>query len=107
MTMEKRNKLIAEFLGYDTSKHWWYNLKEGLPAVKEETCKYNSSWNELMPVIYKINHGCGYVGLNSTETKSYVDLWQKITYGLCNVDINLTYEAVVKYIEWYNNQKLQ
>ena len=101
----KGNKLIAEFMNFETSDAEIYT-------------DYSISWNWLMPVVEKIrkiqlpkpsmipisvvinNYGCVISDgcwfsteiVSCTKTK--------------NTDsLKLTYQAVVKFIEWYNKNK--
>lgn len=81
--MENKNKLIAEFF---TGK-----------KIESHHNSYHRSWNELMPVIQKC-YESEFFGTNN--------LIGDITHALIDIDIEETFEAVVKFIEYYNSQKL-
>ncbi len=71
-----------------------YADPEYLPYT--EICE-NTNWNLLMPVIDKIYE----LDQHDEEGNNVGD----ITHALVDIDINRTYEAVVKFIQWYNKQK--
>ena len=91
---------------------------------------YHLSWNKLMKVIEKIEK----IGI-SVEIKGYYNVFQKAVYNQTTIDYTIhktvtkscayddevlfkyhsdsdidklktTYQAVVKFIEWYNTQKV-
>ena len=88
-TMES-NKLIAEFMEYP-------NLgTEGDFSY----LKYHKSWKWLMPVVEKIEDmGCEVVMTNGECTISADGYYGK---SLGKSRRSATYDAVVKFIEWYN-----
>lgn len=102
------NKLIAEFLGYDTSKHWWYNLKGGLPAIKAENIKYHSSWNELMPIVEKIakKYNVRITWMPSAINVTYIERDDVFDDEIASMGgmsaIENTWYAVVNFIKWAN-----
>jgi hypothetical protein len=80
-TIEENNRLIAEFMaGYTVETH--HN-------------QYHESWNELIPVVSKCR----------AESNSEDSHWEVIYYTLEECDIVITYQAVVQFIEWYNENK--
>jgi len=99
--MEKSNKLIAEFMGWDiqspttipTNLHL-SNLELDNGEVME--LKFNTSWDWLIPVVQKI--GDEYLNTPFDETYS------KLTEGYENIwTIEDTYKAVVEFIKDQNN----
>lgn len=103
------NKLIAEYMGYEyigwnDPNHRCYHVKKGYWGIKGAQChslmiedhmkfnplSYHSSWNELMPVCRKI-------------IESYFDARQDIFKALMECDIDQTFNAVVKFIEFWND----
>lgn len=114
----ENNKLIAEFMHLETSINHnsseWYEKKIISSIIKEKAneLNYHASWNWLMPVVDKIER-------TSTDNKDNSDNFFNVTIEVfeCNIngvdaDINIcenghtkrkaTYNAVVKFIEWYN-----
>ena len=95
------NKLIAEFMGYETYEHTdsvAIRLKEGNVFSKElghVHTKYHSSWDWLMPVVGK---------MNKTE------LWEEYSIGdlsiaLVSSDMDYAYGLIVEFINHYNKIK--
>jgi hypothetical protein len=98
------NKLIAEFMGFEFTKHgnvWIPNLypkevhrpNSGETTFGIENLLFNSSWDWLMPVVEKIG---------SLET------------NMCGIVLSMFYEGdiyevwlhVVSFIEWYNQAEI-
>ena len=87
----KDNKLIAEFMGVETT--------DGLVFQDNNThefhpIKYHTSWDWLMPVV------------NKCYTSNMQHPNDDITQGLIDVDIEATYQAVVKFIKIYNDDTI-
>jgi hypothetical protein len=76
----KENKLIAEFMGLEYGDYI--------------TPHYHCNWNELMPVVEK---------MNTTELWEEYDISHLAT-CLVSVDINPTYDAVVEFIKQLNKE---
>ena len=74
------NKLIAEFMGLEYGDYI--------------TPHYHCNWNELMPVVEK---------MNTTELWEEYDISHLAT-CLVSVDINPTYKAVVEFIKQHNKE---
>jgi hypothetical protein len=81
--MEKNNKLIAEFMGYEVH-----------PTYEDERhdLHYHTSWDWLMPVVQKIEQDCEGVPQEMLNISLYSD-------------INDVYNAVVEFIKDYNQNK--
>ena len=100
----EKNKLIAEFVGLPhqvTINQSYYNLKN-----KDNTgtwypikrLQYHTSWDWLMPVVDKINQ------LGKPKDVGYPLFVKclKVRNSLVTIDINLIYNEVTEFIEWYN-----
>ena len=83
------NQLIAEFMGLSLGSGQ-YKFPTGYGSSINDYQKYHSSWEWLMPVVKKIVH-------------MYADKREKIFEGLCDCDIQKTFEAVVEFIKFWNN----
>ena len=84
----KDNKIIAEFMGVYSKENGYDYIKTGNKGV----C-YHTSWDWLMPVVSKCRE-------ESNEEDSH---WEAIYYSLEGCDINVTYHAVVEFINQLNN----
>jgi len=80
MNTTENNKLIAEFLHGENATH---------------PNQYHENWNELMQVIQKILD----ISLKLDSMEMYYNITDSIP------EIKNTYEAVVEFIKWYNQQK--
>ena len=106
MTTTGEKRLIATFMNYAS----------GRPLTDKLLNTLYNDWNSLMPVVEKIelmNKGTGMMGvftlygLGRTKVQCYknelfcyeVDVIDK------NYGIQPTYQAAVKFIEWYNKNK--
>ena len=114
------NKLIAEFMGWsqqlDVEKRWygaWFDQHRVRKAWSEfqghEPLLFNESWDWLMPVVEKIESK-GYDvfinGLYCRITDSGMsDFELESDVALSKIDA--TYQAVVKFIKWYNQQQFE
>jgi hypothetical protein len=101
MNTTENNKLIAEFMGYETYEHTdnvAIRLEEGNGLSTDYGhvhTKYHTSWDWLMPVVYKIKW------LEDIEEEKTED----IDAGLTNALLEQTFEAVVEFIKFYNENK--
>ena len=115
------NKLIAEFMGNKRKeslsvwlryKHWTI---EPFGYFDDCDLKYNSSWEWIMPVVEKIEL-LGYEVQISSQMESINDdretIWHQdciitdsvneITDITSSSKINSVYQAIIKFITWYN-----
>ena len=104
MVTTEENKLIAEFMGYETYEHTdsvAIRLKEGNEFSEELGhihTKYHCSWDWLMPVVEKIRD---MKGLTLPKTLDWLSDWlmQPVE------SRKQIFEAVVEFIKWYNENK--
>ena len=119
----ENNKLIAEFMGFIADKSFEVKLVDGINTsyyyykddvmCLPETMRYNSSWNWLMEVVEKIEslptmkdngnfffeiHQDSVTVFNSTRMDIIIEV---IGQGS---RINNTYQAVIEFIQWYNQE---
>lgn len=113
------NKLIAEFMGLEKDGNFWYKPTgntEGLMYTnKYSKLKYHSSWDWLMPVVEKIEkvelpeNVVIEVGIWANQCEIGTVHQTKETFmiaGSTGKDkISFVFEAVVEFINWYNQNK--
>lgn len=123
------NEIIAEFLDgtkfdesglcTDSEKKYSYRIGSFEP-LRVEHLQYHNNWNWLMPVVDKISNMLVY-GVKieySRYSDSKVTLYTAMAHDFDwnNTDchhiqhygknvIEITYQAVVEFIKWYNQQK--
>jgi len=102
-TTEKNNKLIAEFMEakqYDKEDNYIYfdetNNMFSNDTISIKNLKFHSDWNWLIPVIEK----CRESQIFGSER-----LINNIYRRLLKLDLLATYENVVDFIQWNNQQK--
>lgn len=102
-TTEENNRMIAEFMGVNKNNNGTYELPQfgslrpsgDFRTEFESTqLKFHTSWDWLMPVVEE----CAKKSTTSNQR-------DKITFSLLSMDINKMYNAVVQFIEWYNENK--
>ena len=106
----ENNKLIAEFMGaipiyLGASKEYeMYGIidciEDGVDEKHffiEDEMMFLSSWDWLMPVIATI--------YDSSHADVNNNLIGDITHALLDVNIEVTYEAVVEFIKWFNQKQ--
>lgn len=93
MNTEEKNRIIAEFMGFENQMQLWRNPENRLcfliggDWVPVCNLKYHTSWDWLMPVIQKV------ATITEGSERYMLDL-----------DINISYERAVDYIQWHNTQ---
>ncbi len=96
--MEKDNKLIAEFMGYEVKHNKCYSPKYNDGTIAP--MQFHKSWDWLMPVVVEIVRDEDYQNYGFRE---YHHLWMmhNVPYGC----IDEVYEAVVTFIKSFNTKK--
>lgn len=101
------NRLILEFEGFkfvsdDTEAYpngYYYKKDEGYHTLEE--CRFNESWDWLMEVIKKC------LDKNTEDLEDWQYHYECITDSLFQVEIKQTYQEVIKFIKWYNNEQIK
>lgn len=91
--IQEGNRLIAEFMGDNVN--YEYNRQSPSNKTVKKILRYHTSWDWLMPVIKKIKD---WVPVNNMG----ISLYQPINKELQLLDIETTFNAVIKFITWYN-----
>jgi hypothetical protein len=108
--MDTENKLIAEFMGLETSDGCYFEhlTKEGKRELTHYILlEYHISWDWLMPVVEQIEN----FGFEFIIAESRVKIKHNTDYSineLLNIDIvgtkiDATYKAVMQFIKQYQN----
>jgi hypothetical protein len=125
--MENENKLIAEFIGMQNTNNGWCDSKDVLPNIVRDTFQgntfdhllFNKSWDWLMPVVEKIED----IRFDNEDKDSFVSYHRYdvdnrgigcaitdvqegkvVGCGDCATKRESTYQAVVEFIKFYNEQ---
>ena len=104
----KENKIIAEFMSGDfkVNAHYGINidfLKDNITAKQlENDLRYDKSWDWLMPVVDKIKI---LVMEDDSDELYNSEEWDNITHTLVQIEIKSVYQAVVEFINEYNETK--
>lgn len=105
------NKLIAEFMGWEKSTY--HNTPNKMYREKGSSeigihisdFKYHSSWDALMPVVEKIRQ------MHTDRVFSRETLSESADRIFCihfiSARIDIVYNCVIQFIQWYNNQQTQ
>ncbi|MCB0448426.1 MAG: hypothetical protein KDD03_13145 [Gelidibacter sp.] len=110
---QKNNKLIAEFMGnipyINGNGLYEYMVGDKAPIVStgiegiwsyllENKIFYNT-WNDLMPVVKKVN------SLHDQHSYFHIgDIFDELKGALYNVNILLVRKCIVKIIQWHNKE---
>ena len=101
MNTETNNKLMAEFMGFQSTSLGWFDNEEHLINVEKDNTfddlKFHKDWNWLMEVAEK----CLTVNVDVEPINHYFI----INDALLTININEVYNACVEFIKWYNKQK--
>lgn len=107
-TIEEKNGMIAEFMGYETYEHTnstAIRLTEGNEFNSVDIghihTKFHISWDWLMPVVRHIVTDLEIVNDDVICSEEREHLMDIVPFAV----IEDTYEAVLQFIEWYNKQK--
>lgn len=103
---QQNNKMIAEFMEvvFHDDENQYYNA-DGLHIGN--TLQYHTSWDWLMPVLNKIrSFDCEFdIEQIGVFEVSYGGNWIGKSISHYEFDLDLTYEAVVEFINQYNKNK--
>jgi hypothetical protein len=96
---QENNRLIAEFMGWDILSPTTIPFNLHLSNLEVDSgeianLKYHSSWDWLMPIVSKCRK----------ESNAEDSHWESVYYSLEGCDIDVTYQSVVDFIKWYNEQ---
>jgi hypothetical protein len=117
--MAKSNQLIAKFMGREVREetYWLRQCDNNICGInpKGETLvpmTYHSSWDELMPVLDKIDQlQCNtHIQYDWHEEKSIVTILAMDNTNIIALrsgrdKLEVTYKAVVEFIEWNNDKE--
>lgn len=116
-TLEEKNAMIAEFMGMQKTELGWYDNNEvlKLPNTSDNTFDdllFHASWDWLMPVVDDIENTYPKAGdYPSFEIRGRlveIENCHGFGYGRFfegDTKLDAVYKAVVKFIEWYNENK--
>lgn len=95
MKTTKGNELIAKFLGYE----YYEPLKVYVnrPSAILPKMDFDTSWDSLMPVVSKCVN-------EYPEMDEHEKLLQDINNGLMDTDIQQTWNAIINFINKYNEK---
>lgn len=109
------NNLIAQFMGYiqeETIDEGWLMWKRNKQdAISFRTLTFEKNWNELMPVLDRIESltaedGRGVVNFVVTQDSVYCVISQGGEAIIADYQgetrIECTYGAILKFIKWHN-----
>lgn len=118
--VRKKNELIAVFMGGEYREVMWGDKKvtelflpEAHITEGNKDLFYHESWNQLMQVVEKIETLKAYDGRGEVNYVVSIEVNQciisqggegEIEYEQADTKIAATWEAVVKFIEWYNSE---
>jgi hypothetical protein len=105
----ENNELIGRFMGWqklatpateDSPQLWWHD-NPPLHCTKHQGKFYfDVSWDWLMPVVKKIYD----LWENEADEKDW-EIYKEVLFVIVSSSIEFLYECVVKFINWYNNEK--
>lgn len=120
-TIEQMNEVIGVFMGgfwkeFESGnfrqKRFYYKDKAFAWVTSPENLNYHKEWDELMPVVEKIEKDyCNIIELVIYSSSCCINKWNQHT-GKYDSFIHETgnkrdavYKAVYQFITWYNQQK--
>jgi hypothetical protein len=97
--MKDSNKLIAEFMGYESYEYRGYRMfiLEEDNHRTDVDLHYHTSWDWLMPIIER----CLVGEAEQSEEVSNTSI-KNIYESICNQDIHFAYKSVVEFIKQQN-----
>lgn len=115
-TIEEKNRLIAEFMGWSSneSRTVYYEPTDkiqGISGFDVANLRFHTSWDWLMPVVVHINATTEYTFvIQAMDCYVYdVNSGNQITQPSMKHQpdelINSVYETLIQFIEWYNENR--
>lgn len=98
----ENNALIAEFADYYQKNGLWYNSDGEFVG---HYLKFHISWDCLMPVVQKAKDIMGCKAIDDCTKEEWIAT-TSLTRLLIGTDIVIVWKALIKYITWYNSQKI-
>jgi hypothetical protein len=102
-TLEEKNRMIAEFMGFklqDNPNERWFGQyfaePNGTWGNRIEIMHFDTSWDWLMPVVEKID--------NLETDEEFAEKMGDITHALIDINIDELYYQVCLFIDKYNKQ---
>jgi hypothetical protein len=112
MNTETNNKLMAEFMGFQSTSLGWFDNEEHLINVEKDNTfddlKFHSDWNWLMEVVGKIENYNEYTSVLFAPQGCAIDCYVENGFAFsndCDTKIEAVYNACIEFIKWYNKQK--
>lgn len=113
MITEEKNRMIADFQGMQLGEDgtMYYDDAENLhPPTPVNELKFHTSWGWLMPVVEKIESITGgmLIGRMFCEIEYQDPIIREKHFKIriaSGVKMNAIHEAIVQFIEWYNENK--
>jgi hypothetical protein len=124
-TTEEKNRMIAEFMGGEFEKMHFNGVEQEvvtlinchqikmsqLMSVYTSNLLFHTSWDWLMPVVEKIETELKYevlIGRIYSQVNIIGDEDNTISKWVCGdpkKKLEITYETICQFIEWYNENK--
>ena len=107
----EKNKLIAEFMGYNeeiVNDEVYFTLPDMLESLSDEELHYHSDWNWLMEVVEKIENYNEYTSVLFAPQGCAIDCYVENGFAFsndCDTKIEAVYNACIEFIKWCNKQK--
>lgn len=107
----ENNKIIAEFLGWTLDDEELNTYRKKISVIFHyRKFNFQTDWNDLMEVVEKINV-LGYevlIGRINCQINNMLEREKPISAMVCgdvSKKIEITFDAVIQFIKWYNEQK--
>ena len=111
MNTETNNKLMAEFMGFQSTSLGWFDNEEHLINVEKDNTfddlKFHKDWNWLMAVVEKIENYNEYTNVFFAPEGCAIDCHIENGFSFsndCDTKIEAVYSVCIEFIKWYNQQ---